>query len=102
LNSGGTKFRKPVSANFWIGIGHAGDYTADSGGDQSVCARGRSALVGVWFESDVKGAAAGIGSGLFEGKDLCVFDAVIGMDSGTDDVASGVSNDGAYVWIGRG
>ena len=57
--------------------------------------------MGVRFQVDVERSPASFHSSLFEGKNLGVFYAVVGVRARSENVAVSVSNDGSDVRIGR-
>jgi hypothetical protein len=93
---------KAAAADARIRIGHRRDYAPDSGREQSVCAGGRSALMGVRFEIDVERSAAGFGAGMFKGANLGVFQSVVGVSAGSGDVAICIDDDRTNVRVRRG
>ena len=91
---------KASSTHLGIGIGHGSNHATNSGSDQSVGARGRAALVRVWFEIDVERAAAGFVAGLLEGAHFSVLHAIVGVNTRAYDVALRVDDHGADIGIG--
>ncbi len=77
---------KASPAHLGIGISHGSDHATNPGGDQGVGTRGRAAVVRVWFEIDVKRAAAGLAAGLFEGAHFGVLHAIVGVNTRARDV----------------
>ena len=94
------KLGKSLAADERIRVLHAGDHAGDSGGDQRIGARPSAALMGTGFQVDIEGCAASFFSGLFEGKDFRMLQAVVGVAASADDCALRVHNNGAYAWIG--
>ena len=83
-----------------VGVLHAGDDPADSGRNDGVGAGAGSALMRTRLEVDVKSRTASLGAGLLERENFGVLPAVIGVESGADDLAATIDDDRAYTGIG--
>ena len=92
---------KASPTDFGIGIGHGSDHATNSGGDQSVGARGRAALVRVGLEIDVERASASLVAGPFEGDHFSVLHAIVGVNTRAHDAALRVDDHCANIRIGR-
>ncbi len=55
----------------------------------------------MWFQVDVQRSTARFKPCLFERKDLGVFEPLVSVSSGADDVACRVRNNGAHIGIRR-
>ena len=84
-----------------VGVLHAGHDPADSGRDDGVGAGAGSVLMRTRLEVGVKSRAASLGAGLLQRENFGVLPAVIGVESGADDLAATVDDDRAYTRIGR-
>ncbi len=101
VDASGTQLLKTSPAHLGVGIRHGSHYTTNPGGDQSVSARGRAALVRVWFEINVQRSPASLAPSALERAHLSVLYAVVGVDSRPHDAASPVDDDRTNVGIGR-
>ncbi len=99
LDACGAQLLKAAPTHLRIGIGHRSNHTTNSGGDQSVSARGRAAAVRVWFEIDVERASASLAPSLFEGAHFGVLHAIVGVNARAYDAALRVDDHGTNIRI---
>ena len=99
LDAGGAQLLKAAPTHLRIGIGHGSNHATNSGGDQSVRARWRAAVVRVWFEIDVERAAAGLVARLFEGAHFGVLYAIVGVNPRAHDAALRVDDHSTNIRI---
>src|SRR5215469_8040654 len=68
-----------LSGDERVGVDDPRDHPANARGDERVCAWSGAPLMRAWLEIDVEGGGAGFAAGLFEGPDLGMFHALVGM-----------------------
>ena len=101
VNSGSTQLFEAAPTHFRIRIGHGGYDALNPSLDQGVGTGRSSSLMGVGFQVDIKRSPACFHSGLFEGNNLRVLYAVVGVCAGTENIAVSVGNNGPDVRVGR-
>src|ERR1700675_2690535 len=79
VDPGAAKLGESLAADEWIRVLHARDNARDSCSDYCIRAGRSAALMGTRFEVDIESCAASFFSGLFEGKDLGMLHAVVGV-----------------------